>query len=95
MVQVLIDGAEIKDKGMLHAFLKKELELPEWYGNNLDALADCMTEPDFEAEISLIHMEEMTENLGKYADRFVRVLGYVTEENERVTVQVEGDEALE
>lgn len=33
--------ADVKE---LHAFLAAELELPSWYGKNLDALYDCLTE---------------------------------------------------
>ncbi|MBJ6360738.1 barstar family protein [Paenibacillus sp. GCM10012307] len=27
----------------VHDWLRQELELPEWYGDNLDALWDCIT----------------------------------------------------
>jgi len=27
----------------VHEWLKRELDLPEWYGRNLDALWDCIT----------------------------------------------------
>ncbi|XID91917.1 barstar family protein [Paenibacillaceae bacterium WGS1546] len=29
--------------GNVHEWLKRELGLPEWYGDNLDALWDCVT----------------------------------------------------
>ena len=41
---VTIDCAALSDKAAAHAYLAKALALPEWYGGNLDALYDCLTE---------------------------------------------------
>lgn len=38
-----IDFSECKYLGEMYAVLKKELELPEWCGENLDALWDAIT----------------------------------------------------
>lgn len=35
-------GIETKDQ--LHKALAEALRFPEWYGNNLDALYDCLTD---------------------------------------------------
>lgn len=40
----LIDCSQMSSKENLHRYLKQILELPEHYGNNLDALFDCLTE---------------------------------------------------
>ena len=39
-----IDCSSINDAKVLHAALARELALPDWYGHNLDALYDCLTE---------------------------------------------------
>lgn len=39
-----LDGAKLADKASAHAYLKTALALPEHYGNNLDALHDCLSE---------------------------------------------------
>lgn len=44
MKEVIIDCAQITDEAQLHQALFEALSLPEWYGHNLDALFDCLTE---------------------------------------------------
>ena len=44
MKRVELLASELTDKEVLHDVLIRELELPEWYGRNLDALHDCLTE---------------------------------------------------
>ena len=44
MKRVELIASQLTDKEHLHDTLLKELELPEWYGRNLDALYDCLTE---------------------------------------------------
>ena len=40
----IIDLSPIADSQALHTALARELSLPEWYGHNLDALYDCLTD---------------------------------------------------
>lgn len=44
MKRVELVAAQLTEKETLHDVLAKELSLPEWYGRNLDALYDCLTE---------------------------------------------------
>lgn len=39
-----IDCSGISDAKQLHQCLARFLHFPEWYGHNLDALYDCLTE---------------------------------------------------
>ena len=39
-----MDCADIYDRETAHDCLSRSLELPEYYGRNLDALYDCLTE---------------------------------------------------
>ncbi len=43
MKNIVIDFSTCKYPMDLHNEIKKKLELPEWYGNNLDALWDMLT----------------------------------------------------
>ena len=43
-MEYTIDCSAITDAGGLHDLLAKALNLPGWYGHNLDALYDCLTE---------------------------------------------------
>jgi len=39
-----IDCGKLNDKEHVHEYLKTVFDLPDYYGNNLDALHDCLTE---------------------------------------------------
>ena len=41
---IVLDGKRMTDRAALHAELKRKLALPDYYGNNLDALNDCLSE---------------------------------------------------
>ncbi len=41
---MIIDCALLSDAAALHRALAEALAFPDWYGNNLDALYDCLTD---------------------------------------------------
>ena len=43
MKSITINFSKCKYPMDLHSEIKEKLELPEWYGNNLDALSDMLT----------------------------------------------------
>ena len=54
MKQITLDGNLLADATKVHDYLKEMLEFPEYYGNNLDALYDCLTDlEDVEITINL------------------------------------------
>jgi RNAse (barnase) inhibitor barstar len=54
-----IDGKLIKEDG--HDYLMEVLNLPDYYGKNLDALYDCLCEMD--EEIVLINPEDVDKDI--------------------------------
>lgn len=54
-----IDGKLIKEDG--HDYLMEILNFPEYYGKNLDALYDCLTE--IECEIELINSQDVDKDM--------------------------------
>ena len=44
MSTVILNGAKLMDRDTAHPYLARMLDLPAWYGANLDALYDCLTE---------------------------------------------------
>lgn len=80
----IIDGKQITDREALHGVLADSLQLPDWYGRNLDALYDCLSDMQEKTEIRLLHEETLDQHLGRYAQTFRKVLRRVCRENSRV-----------
>ena len=43
-MNLILNGELILNRETLHDILSSKLTLPEWYGRNLDALYDCLTD---------------------------------------------------
>lgn len=89
MMQVILNGLEIQDRAALHGTIVRQLSFPEWYGGNLDALWDCLTDMNDPVEFLVQNREALEENLGSYADLLYRVLKDAALENEGITLAFE------
>jgi len=87
-MQVIIDGRNIKDKQSLHAYLKEQCNFPDYYGNNLDALYDVLTDRAEPLEIVVENSEELKEILCGYGEAFIETLQDAAAENERIIVKI-------
>ena len=83
MKEITLDCTGIADKKQLHQALYETLALPEWYGHNLDALFDCLTECD-ETHLTLLHWDE----LGDWNESFASVFEDAAVENEYFTYTI-------
>ena len=43
-MEVILDCTRFTDKAVSHAYLREQFGFPDYYGNNLDALYDCLME---------------------------------------------------
>ena len=70
----ILDAGRVSDRPSLHTELQTVLELPGYYGRNLDALYDCLT--DFEEPVTLLIVDSglLSERLGDYAGNFLKTL---------------------
>lgn len=73
-MEVTLEGSKIKTIGDFHREVKGILRLPDYYGNNLDALWDFLT-AWIETPLTLIwrDFEASKMNLGDFADKAVSV----------------------
>ena len=68
-MKYVLDALKMKTKTEAHVYLKEMLALPEYYGGNLDALYDCLSECD-DIEIEIQNMPE-----GKtYVSKIINVM---------------------
>ena len=68
MKRITLDGNILADAAKVHDYLMEILEFPEYYGKNLDALHDCLTDLE-DVEITITSPEED----GAIYQRIVRV----------------------
>lgn len=75
MITICLNGEEFHTVSELHRSLKAKLSLPEYYGENLDALWDCLT-TDITLPISLcwFNFNKSREYLGTYAESLLNLL---------------------
>ena len=79
MRKCIIDGAAMLSRADAHAELARALELPEYYGANLDALWDCVSAMD--AELVLIHPAPMLDALKVYGCKLLETLYEASDSN--------------
>ena len=78
---VALDAEKIRDRESMAAYMKEQLELPDYFGGNLDALADLLSEMTRETVF-----EVPAEMFGRipedgYAAKTLRVLNAAASEN--------------
>ena len=73
MRQIEIDGNAIFTSPDLHKALAEALSFPEYYGNNLDALYDCLTEIDQDTLLILNNWHHIEFHLKDYSGKAVYV----------------------
>lgn len=94
MKEIYLNGAKMTDKAGTHAYLKRKLNLPDYYGENLDALWDCLS-TDFSQKKIIIHRPEtIIENLGPYGRSIIKLFQEVAEENECIQVDIKYESSL-
>ena len=62
-----------------HAHIAEALGLPEWYGKNLDALADCLWEVPGDICVILMDRDAMVKSLGLYGRKIISVFEHNAE----------------
>lgn len=88
MKKVIINCAEINSRYQLHEKLADALSFPEWYGRNLDALHDILTDFSEDTLITFSNFVILEENLGRYALLLKKVVLDASEENEKVHIEI-------
>ena len=83
---IMLEGRAMTDRAAAHDHLAQRLALPEWYGRNLDALYDCLTEIGAETEIILQDPAAVIELLGKYGEARLATMQEAAESNPKLIV---------
>lgn len=86
MKKVIIDGSKIESRADMHDVLAKGLDFPEWYGKNLDALHDCLTDISEECEIVIENDEKLRNALERQYKGFMKVFEDAAEETGKIRI---------
>ena len=82
-MNVTIDCGGCADKKDLHARIAAALGFPDWYGHNLDALMDCLTDLE-NTHVTLTGWQ----TVGFPADGFWETFADAAAENPKLTVEM-------
>lgn len=88
-MEITVDCAAIASAREFHEALKQALGLPAWYGHNLDAMHDCLTELACPTHLTLDHFSCLKTSLGDYAGKLLYVLHICAEENPDLEISLE------
>ena len=83
MKQITLDGNLLADAGKVHDYLKESLDFPEYYGKNLDALYDCLTDLE-DIEITVTVPEED----GAIYQKIIRILKAADRKNDSLKLNI-------
>ena len=71
-MKYILDGKQMVSREETHLYLQETFGFPAYYGKNLDALYDCLTEMT-ELEVEFVNVEDMLTALGRYGEKLLDV----------------------
>lgn len=86
MKTIICDCAGIQSADAFHQMLARELNFPEDYGYNLDALFDCLTECREDRELILNNWHNLEYALKDYSGKALYVFHCACQENPHLIV---------
>ena len=86
-MEYILDLSQIEEKEELHAMLSEILELPKYYGKNLDGFYDVMSTRSEEMTIVVKVNHKENEALEKYLNQLHQVLVDLENECENIFVE--------
>lgn len=88
-MKYVLDGRCMTDRAAAHVHLQERLQLPAYYGKNLDALYDLLTEDASERTVVVLHSDILQQHLGGYALALLETLYQAAEEVPALQISVE------
>ena len=67
----LLDGREMTSREAAYALIARTMRFPAWFGNNLDALADCLGELRKCSMVIILHTDALLAQLGEYGEKLL------------------------
>lgn len=80
MRYVFLDGDKISSPAALHRAFAEALDLPDYFGRNMDALHDCLTDIFEPVCVVAVNVPALKEHLGRSANAFWRLMADLEED---------------
>ena len=80
MMITVMEGGNIRTREELHDALVRALNLPTWYGRNLDALYDCLTSITAPTGVAIANIDTNNE----FQRRLLNVMRDAADDNQRL-----------
>jgi len=88
MKNIIIDGSKMTSRYEAHNYIKDIFLFPDYYGNNLDSLADCLSEINEEINITLINYDEFISYQNNCHKGFLRVFTDISEQYKNIRFEI-------
>ncbi len=86
MKEVILDGRLMTSKNRLYAYLSETFNLPDHFGNNLDALWDILNEETEPTILHITYLKDFLEEMDGYGEQIVRMLTMLNQLNDHYEV---------
>lgn len=73
MTIFVLDGRQMTGRESAHEYIARALPLPAYYGKNLDALDDCLSELPKNAVLCMTSGDAVLNALGTYGEKLLSV----------------------
>ena len=85
---VILDGSQFTNQEVFHEIVAQQLDFPHYYGKNLDALWDCLTEVDLPMKLVWRNFSDSQKFLNEYAHKAAKVFTDAQEELDNFSFEV-------
>ena len=85
-MELRLDSRMLDDKEALHKEIARQLQLPLYYGENLDALWDILTAWGNPLQIIVENCGQSLGQVGSYGEMVMQLFQEAEEENNRLSV---------
>lgn len=93
MRTIVIDGGMMFTREAAHDYLAMRLGLPDYYGRNLDALFDALSERSDSTRLVIYRRWELEEALGAYGSSLLEAIQDAAKDSPFLQVLYDGEDA--
>ena len=92
MKTIVIDGSMMFTREAAHDYLSLRLDLPDYYGRNLDALYDILSSRGQPLRLVIYRRWELEEALGAYGASLLEAMVDAARDNPNLTLLCDGED---